>query len=422
MTEENPVETVTLRPSAPAFSSDGAVAFGVQSMQHAPPRMLLMAHVGGADLEPRWLGLGDTVEFGDTTWRFEDVRFANPDLWVATVRSVPPGAAPFTPPSPTGARDWTTVDLRPSGPVDGSAVAAAERRLGRDLPPVYRRWLAENNGATPPEPVHVPGFRFQLSPVRPLLGIHPDEPHVDLGLGPRRAPAWLTRDHVVIAVATGGLLAVRADLPGLDEVVFLDEIATDREPEQVDVVAPDIYAFCAYLQPAPAVAPARLGELEPEPEPVQPADLLDLVGRALDFAAAARATMCAEFDVRFISEVAMMARLGRLARRGECAGGLRYDIHGNGYDVFAPDDSPLTLQGRGYAPADRPAGPADGLLDVVDVYALRDFLADRTGARFGVEELTAACEEHVRRGALRPAGNGGVYELPPVPGRVEEQQ
>lgn len=418
MTEETVVETVTLRPSAPAFSRGGTVAFGVQSMLHTPPRMLLMAHVGGTDLEPRWLALGDTVEFGDVTWRFEDIHFANPDEWVATVRSVPPGADPFTPPPLTGDRDWKTVELRPAGPVDEAAIDALEQRLGRDLPPSYRAWLAENNGATPVQPVEIPGVRFQLSQARPLLGIHPHEPHLDLGLGPQRAPAWLVRDHIVIAVATGGLLAVRADLPGLDEIVFLNELMANHGSTDLEIVAPDIYSFCAYLQPAPPLRPARLGELEPVVASADDAapELVELVGAALAFAADARARMNAELGVRYIAEVAMMARLGRLARKGRCADGLRYDIHGNGYDVSTPDDVPLTLQAKGYAPADRPAGPDDGLTDVIDVYALRDYLSDRTGTTYGLDAIASACEEHVRRGTLRPGGQDGtVYELPPVP-------
>lgn len=255
-------DTVLLRPSTPGFSDDDTVAFGVLRMHSDPPRMLLAAHVDGADRKPVWLSLGDTAEFGGTTWRFEDVHFANPDSWVATVRSVPPGAPPFTPPPLAGDRVWNRVELRPSGPVDEAAIAALEQRLGQELPPTYRRWLAENNGATMPGPVHVPGFRFRLSEARPLLGIHPDEPHRDLGLGPLRAPAGFTPAHVVIAVATGGLLAVRAEVPGPDEVVFLNELGATFGAPPVETVAPDIYAFCAYLQPAPPVAPAQFAESE----------------------------------------------------------------------------------------------------------------------------------------------------------------
>jgi hypothetical protein len=255
-------ETVLLRPSTPGFSEDDAIAFGVLRMRSNPPRMLLSAHVEGADREPVWLSLGDTAEFGGITWRFEDVHFTNPDSWVATVRSVPPGAPPFTPPPLDGDRVWNRVELQPSGPVDEAAIAALEQRLGlaHGLPPGYRRWLAENNGATMPGPVHVPGFRFRLSEARPLLGIHPDEPHRDLGLGPMRAPAGFTREHVVIAVATGGLIAVRTEVPGLDQVVFLNELGATFGAPPLERVAPDIYAFCAYLQPAPPVAPARLAD------------------------------------------------------------------------------------------------------------------------------------------------------------------
>lgn len=422
------IETLTLRPSAPAFSRDGTVVFGVQSMLSGPPRMLLMADVGGVELQPRWLALGDTLETGDTTWRFEDVHFTGPDRWVATVRSVPPGADPFTPPPLTGDRDWTTAELRPAGRVDEAAVAALEERLGLPrLPDAYRRWLAENNGAAPAEPVHVPGFRFRLSPARPLLGIHPDEPYRDLDLGPKRGPEWFTADHVVIAVASGGLLGVRVTAPGLDTVVFLDELGAAHGAPPLETVAPDIYSFCAYLQPAPAVAPAVLAEQGSETrEPVgveivdvDPADLypdldlVDLTGSVLAFADEARAAMCAQFGVRYIPEVAQLARSGRITRRGQCANGMRYEIHGNGYDVVAADGTPLTLQGTGYAPAGRRAGPDDGLADVIDLYALQAFLEESVGTRFDLDALAAACDDPVRRGGLRPLGDLR-YALPPV--------
>ncbi len=269
-------ETVTLRPSALVHSRDGTVAFGVQTMQTDPPRMMLMATADGTDLQPRWLSLGDTTTLGGTTWRFEDVRFHGPHAWVATVRSVPAGAATFTPPPPTG-----------------------------------------------------------------------------------------------------------------------DRVRTPEEP-------------------AGAV---------PTGEP----DLVGLVGEAVDFAGRATASMRAEFDVRYVSEVAMLARLGRIARSGRCADGLRYDIHGNGYDVHLDGSVALTVQGHGYAPVGRPAGPDDGLYDYVDVYALRDFLDDRTGIRVDLDRLGAACEEYCRRGLLRATGDRryellGPPALPPVPGGVEEAQ
>jgi hypothetical protein len=150
-------------------------------------------------------------------------------------------------------------------------------------------------------------------------------------------------------------------------------------------------------------------------------DPVALTGQALDFAGRARASMCAEFGVRYVSEVATLARLHRVPRRGRCSDGLRYDIHGNGYDAYLDETTPLTIQGHGYAPADRPAGPDDGLYDCVDLFALRDFLRDRTGTTFGLDPLRAACEEHVRRGALH-AVSDVRYRLPAVPGRVEERQ
>jgi hypothetical protein len=283
--------------------------------------------------------------------------------------------------------------------------------------------------------------------VRPLLGIHPDEPYSDLDFGPKRGPDWFTADHVVIAVATGGLLGVRVTVPGLDNIVFLNELGATYGAPPLETVAPDIYSFCAYLQPAPPVAPARLGEPDPvEPEPVEarPAgtepldidmvdfepeavasgvDLADLIGRVLDFADEARATMSAEFGVRTISEVAMKARQGAVARVGRCENGMGYEIHGNGYDVVAADGTPLTLQGHGFPPADRSVGPGDvvDLIDLIDLYALQMFLERSTGTTFGLDAIAAVCDDRVRRGALRSLG-GLRYALPPVPGGVEEQQ
>jgi SMI1/KNR4 family protein SUKH-1 len=154
---------------------------------------------------------------------------------------------------------WTPLDARPFGRLDEGQLSELEARLERALPPAYRRWLAETNGLQPIGDHGVRGLHFTLFEQRPLLGVHPDFPPFDLAEVDRRdRRMWLSRDYVVIGVPSGGLLAVRASAPNVDQIVFLPESAatgpaTDaahaaRERHLV-VVAPDLDEFLDLLQP-----------------------------------------------------------------------------------------------------------------------------------------------------------------------------
>jgi hypothetical protein len=123
------------------------------------------------------------------------------------------------------------ADIRPYGTLDEAQVADLEARLGRRLSPGYRAWLAATNGAYVMGEHHVPGLPFVLFEERPLLGIHPQYPPFDLFAAEtlHRRP-WLSADYLVVAVPSGGLLAVRFSGPATDGVVFLPEEAMTGQP------------------------------------------------------------------------------------------------------------------------------------------------------------------------------------------------
>lgn len=147
--------------------------------------------------------LGETFPVGDETWRFADVDMKNADEWRVIVRRVDENEV-MTP--PTG-RVWKSARLRPYGHLDEVQLQAVEAELGTRLPPSYRRWLEQTNGAQPEMEHHVPGRPFVLIPERPLCGVHPQHPSRDLVHAQRvhRDP-WLSPDWLVIANLGGGLL------------------------------------------------------------------------------------------------------------------------------------------------------------------------------------------------------------------------
>jgi hypothetical protein len=122
-------------------------------------------------------------------------------------------------------------DVRPYGALDESQVAALEFRLGRRLPPAYRAWLAATNGAYLMGEHGVPGLPFTLFEERPLLGVQPQYQPFDLLAAEtlHRRP-WLSANFLVVAVPSGGLLAVRLTGPAADAVVFLPEEAMTGQP------------------------------------------------------------------------------------------------------------------------------------------------------------------------------------------------
>jgi hypothetical protein len=104
----------------------------------------------------------------------------------------------------------------------------------------------------------VPGLPFVLFEERPLFGVHPGYLPFDLIAAEtlHRRP-WLSADHLVVAVPSGGLLAVRLGPPAADAVVFLPEDAMTGQPgaaadaareRHLVPVAPDIGEFTRRLR------------------------------------------------------------------------------------------------------------------------------------------------------------------------------
>jgi hypothetical protein len=271
-----------------------------------------------------------------------------------------------------------------------------------------------------------------LDRVRELMA---DETPTVLSLRPAQAAVYGE-----VRYAAARALAAEHRAGGVGEPVVLADVPSPLDADQVATLRDR--AGMRSLGPLDAYAELRQRGLIPSTtvrlDPAVPVDgtgvdLVELTGRALDFADRARATMCAEFGVRHVSEVAMLARLRRIERRGTCRDGLRYDIHGNGYDVYATGTAWLTIQGHGFANVERPAGADAGVYDYVDLYALRDFLRDWAATTTDLDALAGACAEHCRRGALRDAGDrryelirtrgdSGAGASGTVPGHVEEGQ
>lgn len=248
----------------------------VVSRDRASSRLRIAIALPGVTESEVWVGLGETFMVGPRTWRFEDLVFrGSPDNYIVTLRYVPPGAPPFTPPPPTGDRVWASVELRHPGPVDEARIEQLEAELGRRLPVSYRDWLARNNGAVPTQIVTVRGSGINLNPSQPLMGIHPDSPYTDLRFGRQRGAEFFTDEYTVIAVASNGLIAVRLAEPEADCIVGLTNQNRDlsvayaqrgyETPAQyvcnelLTFLAPNIFALEAYLQPLPPMPPATLG-------------------------------------------------------------------------------------------------------------------------------------------------------------------
>jgi hypothetical protein len=259
-------EIVMVRDGLGRVDDDRAVT--VLAYETSPPVLLLDVTGPGDERGEHRVGLGDTFPVGAHTWRFEDIRFhGRPHDFHVTLRRVPPGAPPFAPPPLAGDRVWTPVTVRHPGPVPEAAIAQLEQEFGQALPPIYRRWLAENNGGIPAVPSSVPGLLVVIDELQPLLGIRPDEPAHDLRTGRLVGRRMFNRFYVVIACAGNGLYAVQAGGPGrpADTVVALENRArsqssgyqqagyANREDyisfELAVTVAPDVYSFEAYLQP-----------------------------------------------------------------------------------------------------------------------------------------------------------------------------
>jgi hypothetical protein len=100
-------------------------------------------------------------------------------------------------------------------------VDRVEQALGRRLPPGYRQYLAQTNGAGPAGPGVHPWFGFVAD--QALFGVGRADRHQDLVY----ASAWfadrLTDEYLAIGYVQGGLLAVRLAEPDAGSIWYLDD-------------------------------------------------------------------------------------------------------------------------------------------------------------------------------------------------------
>ncbi|SCL56868.1 SMI1 / KNR4 family (SUKH-1) [Micromonospora citrea] len=198
-------DVMSIRNNVP--SDIGPARLGVRWINEGPPvrcEIAVMPH-RSEESPHHEVTLGETFPVGDETWRFADVDMKNADEWRVIVRRVDENEV-MTP--PTG-HVWKSARLRPYGQLDDAQLQAVEAELGISLPPSYRDWLRDNNGAQPEVEHHVPGLPFTVLPERPLLGVHPQYPPFDLVHAQRvhRDP-WLSPTWLVIANLSGGLLVL----------------------------------------------------------------------------------------------------------------------------------------------------------------------------------------------------------------------
>ncbi|MBQ1050667.1 SMI1/KNR4 family protein [Micromonospora sp. C51] len=182
--------------------------------------IIVMPSAGGDD-SAHEVTLGGTFPVGEETWRFADLDMVSADAWEVTVRRVDDNEV-LDP--PTG-RLWRPARLRAYGQLEEAQLQALEAALGARLPAGYRDWLGRTNGAQPETEHHIPGVPFTLLPERPLFGVHPERPPIDLAHSQRvhRDP-WLSPDWLVIANPSGGLLVVSASRRGDESVYFVHEL------------------------------------------------------------------------------------------------------------------------------------------------------------------------------------------------------
>ncbi|MEV6695165.1 DUF6406 domain-containing protein [Micromonospora sp. NPDC051196] len=235
----------------------GPARLGVRWVDVGPPvRAEIIVTPSGDEADSAYeVTLGETFTVGEETWRFADLDMSSLDEWEVTVRRVDHNEA--TEP-PTG-RLWKPARLRPYGQLDEDQLRSVEAALGVRLPPEYRDWLRRNNGALPEVEHHIPGVPFTLMPERPLFGVHPQYPSFDLVHAQRvhRDP-WLSRDWLVIARPSGGLLLVSAAETGDDMIRFLHEQDMLGPPGPSASVARE-----RKLRPVAGSMPELIGRLTP---------------------------------------------------------------------------------------------------------------------------------------------------------------
>ncbi|GIG57054.1 hypothetical protein Lfu02_14260 [Longispora fulva] len=113
------------------------------------------------------------------------------------------------------------VPTRVAERVSEAAMTSVEDHLGYQLPPRYRAFLLDTNGAGPTEPAVHAEHGFVLD--QPLFGLARPDRQQDLVY----ANAWLadrfTPDFLAIGYVQGGMLAVRARGEDADSIWYFDD-------------------------------------------------------------------------------------------------------------------------------------------------------------------------------------------------------
>lgn len=131
------------------------------------------------------------------------------------------------------------VPRAPGETVPDDVLDLLERLLGWPLPPAYRRFLAETNGAGPAAPGVLPGFGFVAD--QPLFGLARTDRHQELSYVREWVRDRLTLDFLPIGYVQGGLLAVKVSGDDLDSIWYYD----DDDPRDRDDV--DAAYICTHL-------------------------------------------------------------------------------------------------------------------------------------------------------------------------------
>ena len=138
-----------------------------------------------------------------------------------------------------------------------ATVEVVEQAIG-PLPPAYRLFLMNTNGAAPDQPALHPDFGFVLD--QPFFGIDRDDRLTDLGYTAAAFRDRLTTDLFPIAYVQGGLLALRLSGPDAGSVWLYDNDDPREDPalrpEEISArllvrCADDFDAFWAALSVVP---------------------------------------------------------------------------------------------------------------------------------------------------------------------------
>ncbi len=151
--------------------------------------------------------------------------------------------------------DWSRRGLRTDDPpvpvgvsvgdeVPADLIDALETLLDTGLPPVYRRYLADTNGAGPATPGVL--AHHGLVADQPLFGLARADRHQDISAAPELFADRLPPELLAIGYVQGGVLAVSLSGPDADTVWYLDD-DDPRDDENLGPgrIATDLLHRCA---------------------------------------------------------------------------------------------------------------------------------------------------------------------------------